>query len=102
MTVRRRPCAVCGRACRSLTGLCAACEPEILLLTHLYRAIAKERQALLADCPEGHPFDAANTHVWIDRKRRRVLRLCRACNAAFRNRRRKLALVRSLLAGVAA
>lgn len=36
-------------------------------------------------CPQGHPYDAENTHVYDGR------RYCRACNRAIRARARKAA-----------
>jgi hypothetical protein len=40
---------------------------------------ACQTNALRVECAHGHPFDARNTYVWLDRQGR-PHRYCRACN----------------------
>lgn len=39
-------------------------------------------------CPQGHPWDAANTGIRVKRSKNTGLRFCRACNAAHAARYR--------------
>lgn len=67
------------RAARA-AGMCVRCYDELALIDHLLKAIAKERQPLLTHCPAGHPYDAANTKVWIQTHPPKISRHCRACD----------------------
>lgn len=86
----RYECDFCGEP-GGRDRLCRVHAPEAALLTYLYRALEQERrpgfQMPVATCPDGHPFDASNTQVVIDRRQRRVLRFCRACDRARRGPR---------------
>lgn len=45
-------------------------------------------QAAKTECPGGHPYDAANTYIWIDPKTGRQERGCRICRLAAKHRYR--------------